>query len=307
MARPLKVGVFINLAERMMDGETPRWENIREMATVAEDVGFDSVWVPDHLLFKMEAGEPEGFWEAMSTLAALAAVTSNVELGSAVNCASFRNPALYAKMADTIDEISGGRFVVGLGAGYHDPEYEAFGFPTDHRYSRFEEAFTIIRTLLREGSIDFEGTYHSARECELRPRGPRPDGPRIILGTLGKKMLRLTVEHADEWNGWLPTRGNEPENVEPMRELVDAACAEAGRDPATLQRSVGVLMSPTGRRQPHVSRLSPALTGSPEELAGYLREFADRGMDHVQVWVYPNTPHAVEEFGKALEILDADR
>jgi alkanesulfonate monooxygenase SsuD/methylene tetrahydromethanopterin reductase-like flavin-dependent oxidoreductase (luciferase family) len=302
--RPLKVGVFINLAERMMDGETPRWENIKEMATVAEEVGFDSVWVPDHLIFKMEEGEPEGFWEAMSMLAAIAAVTSKVELGSAVNCVSFRNPALYAKMADTIDEISGGRFVVGLGAGYHDPEYEAFGYPTDYRYSRFEEAFTIIRSLLREGKVDFEGTYHSARECELRPRGPRPDGPRIILGTLGPKMLRLAAEHADEWNGWLATRGNEPENVEEMRELVDAACAEVGRDPATLKRSVGALMSPTGRRQPHLARLQPALTGSPEELAGYLREFAERGMDHVQIWVYPNTAGAIEEFGKALEILD---
>ena len=305
MARPLKVGVFINLAERMMDGETPRWENIREMATVAEDVGFDSVWTPDHLLFKMEEGEPEGFWEAMSILAGLAAVTSRVELGSAVNCVSFRNPALYAKMADTIDEISGGRFVVGLGAGYHDPEYEAFGFPTDHRYSRFEEAFTIIHSLLREGKVDFDGRYHSARECELRPRGPRPNGPRIILGTLGPKMLKLAVEHADEWNGWLPTRGNEPESVEPMRELVDAACIAGGRDPATLARSVGVLMSPTGRSQPHVSRLQPALTGTPEELAGYLRDFASRGLDHVQVWVYPNTPGAIEEFGKTLEILDS--
>jgi alkanesulfonate monooxygenase SsuD/methylene tetrahydromethanopterin reductase-like flavin-dependent oxidoreductase (luciferase family) len=303
--RPLKVGVFINLAERMMDGETPRWANIREMATVAEDVGFDSIWTPDHLLFQMEADKPEGFWEAMSILAGLAAVTSKVELGAAVNCVSFRNPALYAKMADTIDEISGGRFVAGLGAGYHDAEYEAFGYPTDHRYSRFEEAFTIIRTLLREGVVDFEGKYHSARECELRPRGPRPEGPRIILGTLGPKMLRLAAEHADEWNGWLPTRGNAPENVEPMRKLVDAACAEVGRDPATLARSVGVLMSPTGRSQPHVSRLQPALTGTPEELAGYLRDFAARGMDHVQVWVYPNTAHAIEEFGKTLELLDA--
>ena len=303
--RPLKVGVFINLAERMMDGETPRWENIKEMATVAEDVGFDSVWVPDHLIFRMEEGEPEGFWEAMSMLAGIAAVTSKVELGSAVNCVSFRNPALYAKMADTIDEISGGRFVVGLGAGYHDPEYEGFGFPTSYRYSRFEEAFTIIRKLLREGAVDFEGRFHSARECELRPRGPRPEGPPIILGTLGPKMLRLAAEHADEWNGWLPTRGNEPENVEEMRGPVDAACAEVGRDPATLKRSVGVLMSPIGRRTPHLDRLQPALTGSPEELAAYLQEFADRGMDHVQIWVYPNTAFAIEEFGKTLEILDA--
>ena len=303
--RPLKVGVFINVAERMMDGATPRWADIREMATVAEDVGFDSVWTPDHLLFRMEPGEPEGFWEAMSVLAGIAAVTSHVELGAAVNCASFRNPALFAKMAETIDEISGGRFVAGLGAGYHDPEYEAFGFPTDHRYSRFAEAFTIIRSLLREGRVDFEGTYYSARECELRPRGPRPNGPRIVLGTLGPKMLRLAAEYADEWNGWLPTRGNDPANVESMTELVDAACAEVGRDPATLARSVGVLMSPVGRRQPHVSRLHPALTGSPEELAGYLRDFAARGIDHVQVWVYPCTPPAIDAFGRVLETLDA--
>src|SRR5690606_26859708 len=162
------------------------------------------------------------------------AVTERVELGAAVNCVSFRSPALLAKMADTIDEISGGRFVLGLGAGYHDPEYEAFSFPTDHRYSRFVEAFTIIRGLLRDGAIDFEGRFYSAREGELRPRGPSPNGPRIMIGTTGKKMLRLTAEHADEWNGWLPTRTNHPSAVPAMREAVDAACQEAGRDPATL-------------------------------------------------------------------------
>ena len=305
--RPLKVGLFINLAERMMDGETPRWSDIQTMAKLAEDIGFDSIWVPDHLLFRMEEDNPEGFWECMSVLSALAAVTNRVELGAAVNCTSFRNPALYAKMADTIDEISGGRFVVGLGAGYHDPEYQAFGYPTDHRYSRFVEAFTIIRGLLRDGAIDFEGKYYSARDCELRPRGPRPSGPRILIGTLGPKMLRLTAEYADEWNGWLATRGNDPSQVAPMRELVDAACAGVGRDPATLARSVGVLASATGVAQAHVSRLTPPLTGSPDDLAATLHRFAGEGIGHVQIWAYPNSPAGIEAFAPVLETLDATR
>lgn len=303
-ARPLKVGLFINIGERMLAGETPRWKDIEATAKLAEEIGFDSIWVPDHLLFKMEPDNPEGFWEAMSMLSAMAAVTERVELGAAVNCTSFRNPALFAKMVDTVDEISGGRFVLGLGAGYHDPEYAAFGYPTDHRYSRFVEAFTIIRGLLRDGTIDFEGKYYSARECELLPRGPRTSGPRIMIGTTGAKMLRLTAEHADEWNGWLPTRTNHPSAVPAMREMVDAACDEVGRDPATLGRSLGVLVSGTGITQTHLSRLDAPLTGSAEELAAYFRQFADEGIDGLQVWAYPYTPEGLEAFAPVLEILD---
>ncbi|CAA9554442.1 MAG: hypothetical protein AVDCRST_MAG88-995, partial [uncultured Thermomicrobiales bacterium] len=154
----LKVGLHLPIGEGMLQGRTPRWSDIAALARRAEEVGFDSLWIPDHLLFRTAPGESVGVWECWSLLAALAAVTVRVELGPVVSCAGFRNPALLAKMAETVDEISGGRIILGLGAGWHEPEYDAFGYPFDHRASRFEEAFTIIRALLQEGHVDFAGT-----------------------------------------------------------------------------------------------------------------------------------------------------
>ena len=177
--RMLKLGLILPEAEYDMAGATPRWSDLAAMARLAEEIGFDSLWFVDHLIYRdeMTTLEQQGVWECWSILAALAAVTRRVELGSLVTPTSFRNPALLAKIVDTVDEISGGRVILGLGAGYHAAEYRAFGFPHDHRASRFEEAFTIIRHLLRDGSVDFDGQYYSARECELRPRGPRRNGP----------------------------------------------------------------------------------------------------------------------------------
>jgi len=177
--RPLKVGLMLPTNEGWMAGGMARWSDLKTMAQHAEAVGFDSLWLADHLLFEFgEVGEPpHGVWEAWSVLSALAAVTTRVQLGPLVVCTSFRNPTLLAKMTDTLDEISGGRLILGLGAGYHEREYRAFGYPFDHLVSRFEEALRIIHTLLRVGEIDFHGRYYDALACELRPRGPRVSGP----------------------------------------------------------------------------------------------------------------------------------
>src|SRR5829696_9057284 len=213
------------------------------MAKRAEEAGFDSFWVPDHLLFRFPDVHQQGAWDAWSLLAALAATTKTMEIAPLVACSSFRNPALIAKMADTVDEISGGRLILGLGAGWHEPEYSAFGYPFDHRASRFAEALTIITTLLREGQIDFAGDYYQARDCELRPRGPRPGGPPILVagGTpAGPRMVRLGVERADMWNQWLVWGRSWPDAIPPLRELVDAACTASGRDPASLERTVAI-------------------------------------------------------------------
>jgi hypothetical protein len=182
-ARRLKIGMYVPFSERQMDGETPRWADILAMARRAEAVGFDSLWVPDHLIQYYEGVAPRGGWECWTLVSALAAATSRVELGTIVTATSFRNPALLAKIVDTVEEISGGRVILGLGTGYHEPEYRAFGYPYDHPFSRFEEALTILHGLLRHGQIDFAGTYYQARECELRPRGPRPNGPPILIGS----------------------------------------------------------------------------------------------------------------------------
>ncbi len=169
MGRPLKVGIQLPEVEY-----EPRWSELAAMARLAEDVGLDSIWVGDHYLYRDAAGA-RGPWEAWTQLAALAAVTSRVALGPLVAATAFHQPAVLAKLAATVDEISGGRLVLGLGAGWNDVEFAAFGFPGEQRIARFEEAFTIVRTLLREGHIDFDGRFYQLRDCELLPRGPRPE------------------------------------------------------------------------------------------------------------------------------------
>jgi len=172
--RPLKVGLCLPITEGWCGPDTARWNDVKAMAQHAEAVGFDSLWVNDHLIFDLGApGEaPAGGWESWSMLTALAAVTTRAEIGTFVTCTGFHNPALLAKMADTVDEISGGRLILGLGAGYHEPEFRAFGFPFDHLLGRFEESLQIIHSLLRNGAVDFQGRFHAARDCELHPRGP---------------------------------------------------------------------------------------------------------------------------------------
>jgi probable F420-dependent oxidoreductase len=277
------------------------------MARAAEQVGFDSIWVGDHLLFRDEDRPPRGPWEAWSVLAALAAVTERVEVGPLVASASFHNPAMLAKKAATIDEISGGRVILGLGAGWNEVEYRAFGFPFDHRVERFEEAFAIIRGLLREGEVDFAGRYHQVRDCILIPRPLRPHGPPIMIGTTGPRMLRLAAAHADAWNAWFTWYGNRPEGIARLREKVDAACASTGRDPATLQRTVAVLVQVEEgevARRGGPQEKTPPLRGSPEDLAGALRSFAAEGISHAQLVVDPITTGSIELLGPVLDNLD---
>ena len=311
--RPLKVGLFLPTPEGAMAGATARWSDLLAIATTAEAVGFDSLWIPDHFVYPVrgEMTEPYGQWDCLTLLSALAAVTRRVELGPIVACTAFRNPALLAKMADTLDEISGGRLILGLGAGWNETEFRAFGYPFDHRVGRFEEALTIIHGLLKEGEIDFSGTYFEARECVLRPRGPHPQGPPIMIGSTSPRMLRLVARYADAWNIWAGGTNNSAAGVAPLRTLVDAACAEAGRDPATLERTVAVLIEgpgsvtfPKGYAGWFLGPERPALAGSPEVLAAEFRAYANAGISHLQVWVNPTTVAGVEALAPVLELLD---
>ena len=300
-SRPLAVGVQLPEIERPV-----RWPELREMGLAIEDLGFDSIWVGDHLLYQPPEG-PIAPWEAWSLLAALAAITERVQLGPLVAATSFHNPAMLAKKATTIDEISGGRLILGLGAGWNEVEYRAYGFPFDHRASRFEEAFTIIRTLLSEGEIDFEGTYYTARDCQLVPRS-RPEGPPIMIGSMGPRVLAATLPYVDLWNTWHAWFGNNPEGFVELNARIDDAAREAGRDPSEVGRTAALYWQfdgGGGRRQGDTDRhKADPQAGSPEELAEVLRTYANVGVDHVQLVLDPITIGSVQLAGAALDLLD---
>jgi probable F420-dependent oxidoreductase len=276
------------------------------MARTAESVGFDSLWTGDHLLYRDSGERPRGPWEAWSVLAAVAAVTDRVQLGPLVASVSFHNPAMLAKKAAAVDEISGGRLILGIGAGWNETEYRAFGYPFDHRVDRFEEAFAIIRGLLRDRAVDFAGRFHQARDCVLLPPSARPSGPPILVGTTGPRMLRLAAAHGDAWNAWFTEHGNSPEGIAPLRGRVDAACAAVGRDPGTLERTVAVLVQMEDREvttrgggQPP----APPIRGSSEQMAEALLGFAAEGISHVQLVVDPITIRSIVRLGPMLEAI----
>ena len=300
--RPLAVGLLLPDHERQFDGGTARWSDLHDMARIGEDIGADSIWVTDHLLHRAPGEEPRGSWECWSHLSALAAVTTRVELGTLVVCTGFRNPPLLAKMAATVEEISDGRLILGIGAGWNEAEYRAFGYPFDHRVSRFEEALIVMRGLLRDGQIDFSGRYYEARDCELRPRGPRPEGPPILIGSYAPRMLDLLARYGDAWNIWWTHTGNAADGVVPFAAKVDAACLAVGRSPNTIQKTVSVLVA-VGPERPSPNGVVP-LAGSPEAIASGLRAYAAVRVSHLQVRLQPNIPASWEAFAPVLEMLD---
>jgi probable F420-dependent oxidoreductase len=301
--RPLKVGIQLPEVEREV-----RWAELLDMVRAIEDLGFDSVWVGEHLLYRWEDRPARGPWEAWTLLAAIAASTSRIELGPLVACTNFHNPALLAKQAATIDELSGGRLVLGLGAGWNQTDFNAFGLPFDHRFDRFEEAFTIIRTLLREGAIDFDGRWYQARDCELLPRGPRPGGPPLMIGSNGPRMLRATMAYADSWNTWYNDIENHPGGVARVRGVVDDACREVGRDPSEVERTAAILVRmPGSAGRVEGDAGGPPLEpqdGEPTALAETLHAFAGEGIAHAQLVLDPITLKSIVAVAPVLTELD---
>jgi probable F420-dependent oxidoreductase len=304
IGRPVRVGIQLPEVEREV-----RWPEYVAMAKRAEELGFDSLWVGDHLLYRSADGTARGPWEAWTMLAAIAAATSRITIGPLVASTAFHAPAMLAKQAATVDEISGGRLVLGLGAGWNEIEFRAFGFPFGERVSRFEEAFTIIRTLLQDGAIDFDGRFYQARDCELLPRSARPGGPPLLVGSTGPQMLRITMPHVTAWNAWYADTGNSPDGVPRLRALVDEACRGVGRDPAEVKRTVAVLLRlPGGSGRVQGNEAQPRrepLEGAPEAIATALRAYAAQGIAEVQLVVDPITLASIEALAAVLERLDA--
>jgi alkanesulfonate monooxygenase SsuD/methylene tetrahydromethanopterin reductase-like flavin-dependent oxidoreductase (luciferase family) len=303
--RLLKVGLVLPTFEGEFGGATASWNDLLSLARHAEQIGFDSIWVPDHLIYEWPPGEAaHGVWEAWSLLGALAASTTRVEIGPMVSCTAFRNPALLAKMAEGVDEISGGRLVLGLGAGYHEREFGAFGYPYDHLVGRFEEALQIIAGLVRGGRLDFRERWHTAQECELRPRGPRAAALPIMVAAHGPRTLALTARFADVWNGVVHT----PEQLQPLLVGLDAACEAEGRDPASVRRTVTFTVDVAGADSAAFwirdwRRQFPPARGSIDDLTDLLGRFAAAGVDHVIVFLQPSTPQGFEVFAGVLDRL----
>ena len=282
--------------DRESYGKRP-YDTIRAVVQQAEKDGFDSVWLADHLLYR-NPGEPtRGIWECWTMLAALAEATLRVEIGTLVLCNSFRNPAILAKMATAADEVSHGRLILGVGAGWNEPEYRAFGLPFDHRVDRFEEALQILVPLLRDGYVDFAGRYYQARNCENVPRGPRPAGPPLLVGTQGPRMLKLTARYADLWNaGYMGA----PETMAEPLARMEAACREVGRDPATIGVSafIGLWFPDLQAKKP--SFFGHPLTGTTQEIAAAMRGYAEIDVQHIMFQCEPYTPEALRRLTEAL-------
>ncbi len=298
-SRPMSLGLMMPIGEASHFGPTPRFSDMLEMAQAAREAGFEALWFADHFLFEdAEDGSIRGVWEAFTMMAAVAAAVPDVQIGSLVACTGFRNPGLIAKTTETIDEISGGRFILGLGAGWHKPEYDAFGYPFDHRVSRFEEAMQIIQPLLREGSATLEGTYFQARNAKNQPRGPRAQGAPIMVGSSGDRMLGIIARYADAWNTvW----HNDAAKVAELIPKVDAACEAAGRDPKSLIRTAGgnITVGDSLNRRPN------AVSGSTEELAQHLDSFRQLGLSHFVVGLDACTPATITAFADVVRQFDS--
>src|SRR5687768_5870825 len=267
------------------------------MARAAEAAGFDTLWLGDHLLYRYADGSERGPWEVWTMLAAIAASTSRIKLGPLVAATAFHAPQMLAKLAATVDEVSGGRLILGLGAGWNEAEFAAFGFPFDHRVSRFEEAFTIIRTLLREGRIDFDGRFFQARDCVLLPEPARPGGPPLMVGSSGPRMLEITLPYVEQWNTWYRQTNNSVAGLEPMLRDVDEICRRVGRDPATLEQTSAVLVAMSGgsgRVTKYDDGDIAPLEGSSAAIAARLREYAEIGIAEVQLVVDPITIESIQ-------------
>lgn len=288
--RRMKIGLMLPLG----DDESGGWTNLRKLAVTADHEGLDSVWGADHLVFRNDEGAWRGIHESWTVLTAVAAVTERVEIGPLVLALPFRNPALTAKMAAELDAVSGGRLILGLGCGWHEPEFDAFGYPFGHRVGRFEEGLEILVPLLRGESVSFEGRWYRTEDANLLPEPIRPGLPVLIAGKQ-PRMLSLVARHANQWNAaWY----GDPADADELRTRLAnlrATLEEAGRDPATLELTAGVFVG----TEDDDGAPQSAIRGSTEQVADALARYDELGITHLITHTWPRTPDAVARLAEA--------
>lgn len=290
----MRIGFVLPMGEDTRPGMPASPTEIISLARDVEAAGFDSVWTFDHLLVHEDGADASaGTWEAWTLLTAIAALTSRVRLGVLVSCTGFREPIITAKIAHTLHEISDGRVILGLGAGWHEPEYRAFGIPFDHKVDRFAEAMEVIGGLIRTGRSDFTGTYHRAIDAPLLPAVPGRTKPPILIGGRGPRMMGLIAAHADIWNiAWFGAPG--PKFHEAHERML-ATCAGAGRDPKTLDVSVGVYV-----KADDAPADDPGVAADVDALRAAIEAWRAAGVAEILFWMDPSTPARLATLTEAI-------
>ena len=288
----MKVGVQLPEVERDV-----RWPEYLAMARAAEEVGFDSIWLGDHLLYRDDGREERGPWEVWTQLAAIAAVTERAEIGPLVACVSFHPPGVLAKMAASVDEVSGGRLVLGLGAGSNLMDHQTFGLPRDRLVSRFEEAFEIVRRLVGGERVSFSGRYFEVDDAVLLPPPSRTIP--LMAGTTGERMLSITLPHVDRWNTWYLWFENTPSKFADLNRKIDEAAENAGREPAEIERSACLLIElDEGAVQRPRDRDVDAIPLG--RVAEALDELAEAGADEAILVLRPISEESIRTLGGLL-------
>jgi alkanesulfonate monooxygenase SsuD/methylene tetrahydromethanopterin reductase-like flavin-dependent oxidoreductase (luciferase family) len=281
----------------------PSWAEISALVRRAEELGFDTVWTADEIVWRDPDGSnPRGFWECLTMTGAVAASRSTVQVGTWVISALQHNPGMVVKAAETLDEITGGRFVLGLGSGHPAGGANAFGFPQDKTVSRYAEALEIIVPLLRGQPVTFNGEFHHATGAEVLPRGPRPGKIPLMLGGLSPRTMALATTHADIWSAYA-RESSLPGAFKEMIAQLDRICEGAGRDPATLGRSIGVFVEPGEAKRAEANDLGVAISGSTDQITETLAGFADVGVTRVEIVPYPHTLDTLDQLAPVLAAL----
>lgn len=299
----LKVGFVLETMEDPVVGATPRWTEVRQQAQAAEKAGFDTVWVVDELQWESDDWErPIGVWECVAVTGAVAASTQDIGVGTWVMSALHRNPALTARIAETLSEVSGGRFIFGFGSGHAGRQGEAFGFPLDYTVSRYEEALTLITEALSAGSATLEGKYHHATDLAMVPRPEgRPSIP-LLLGGHGPRTMGLAAQHGDIWSAFA-TSSSQPEAFVDLLKKLEEVCAEVGRDYATLGKSIGVVVAPPGKDPTGLLADYKPIRGTVDEIAKTLAQFETMGCSSVELLAAGDQLETIESLAPVIELI----